>query len=65
MAAKKKASRKQSGDRASSLASKYMNQLREDGVHDRLHFLIKRGDLKTLCASVLSQDETRGPREKK
>lgn len=52
--------RKQSGDKASALAGNFMRVLRKRKNTD--HFIIAREDLATLCASVLSQDETKGKR---
>lgn len=49
--------RKQSGNRASRIAGKWLATL---ALRDLETWSVPAKELKTLCASVLSQDETRG-----
>jgi hypothetical protein len=63
--------RKQSSSRASTIAGRWlreMSDLEANGINTALYTVSGR-ELKTLCASVLSQDETKGqkraPRKRK
>jgi len=61
MAAKKRRrAKKQSGDRASRIAARILAKTQTANIS---HWFVATKDLKTLCASVLSQDETKGPRK--
>ena len=67
---RKKAVRKQSSSRVSTLAARLLRELRAGSSRVDLSWLNAYGaivaerditrDVKALCASVLSQDETRG-----
>lgn len=62
----KKKVRKQSSSRLSTLASKWLRRAEAVDqrifVSGRIYITIPIKDLKSLCASVLSQDETKGQR---
>lgn len=65
MKTKKRAVRKQSGDRAAALAAAWLSHSRANKGKSRTEFpWITWTELKTLCASVLSQDETKGRRRR-
>lgn len=59
---KKKTVRKQSSSPLSTLASEIMNETRNFSQMN--YFAVKVRDLRKLCASVLSQDETKGQKRK-
>ncbi len=52
--------KKQSGDKASRIAGRGLRILAKS---DAATWTVRVSELKTLCASVLSQDETKGPRK--
>ena len=52
--------RKQSSSRASAIAGRWLANLQ---LRDLENWMIPAKELKTLCASVLSQDETKGRRK--
>lgn len=61
---RRKRVRKQSGDRASRIAAAWLSLSRTNRGPSRTEFpWIDWKDLRTLCASVLSQDETKGKRK--
>lgn len=51
--------KKQSSDAMSSLAARILAKMARDG-----HYRPGRFDIRRLCASVLSQDETKGKRRR-
>ena len=55
--------RKQTSDRVARLAASWLAQLQH--YEPKGAVTLKVSQLKALCASVLSQDETRGPRRRK
>jgi len=64
--------RKQTSSRVSTLAARLMRKARRDVKWNETHgfpwdknVLVESADLITLCASVLSQDETRGQAKKR
>lgn len=61
--------RKQSTSKASTIAGRLLLELQDVEAKNGILFLVTVDELKTLCASVLSQDETKGqkhaPRKRK
>lgn len=54
--------RKQSGDKASKIAGKLLNDTADMKAMGHKYYIVTLAELQTLCASVLSQDETKGKR---
>lgn len=61
--------KKQSSDKASRLAAKWLRTLKQKPGQTEEYVLELDykdiAELRTICASVLAQDETRGPRKVK